>query len=167
MRPQNQKAWKGKAMEGWVARWYSRTRRSDMQGFRRDAGALAERLHSGSVVLDCAPGPGFFTIELARVGKFNITRLDISHTFCQIAAENSRNAGLKIDFRWGSASAMPFPDQSFDFVYCSAAFKNFSEPVKALDEMYRVLRPGGEAMVADLRKDAPLDEIDTYVRQSG
>ena len=88
-----------------------------MQGFRRDAGALAERLHRGSDVLDVAPGPGFFTIELARVGNFNITGLDISHTLVEIAAENARNAGLKIDFRWGNASAMPFPDQSFDFTW--------------------------------------------------
>jgi hypothetical protein len=47
------------------------------------------------------------------------------------------------------------------------AFKNFAEPVRALDEMHRVLRPGCEAVVVDLCKDASLDEIDTYVRQSG
>jgi ubiquinone/menaquinone biosynthesis C-methylase UbiE len=62
---------------------------------------------------------------------------------------------------------MPFAGESFDFIYCSAAFKNFSEPVKALDEMYRVLRPGGAAVVVDVSKDASLDEIDTYVKQSG
>jgi ubiquinone/menaquinone biosynthesis C-methylase UbiE len=62
---------------------------------------------------------------------------------------------------------MPFPDESFDFIYCSAAFKNFSEPVKALDEMHRVLRPGGEAVVVDLRKNASFHDIDTYVKQSG
>ena len=62
---------------------------------------------------------------------------------------------------------MPFADDSFDFIYCSAAFKNFSEPVKAIDEMHRVLRPGGEAVIADLRKDASLDEINTYVNQTG
>jgi ubiquinone/menaquinone biosynthesis C-methylase UbiE len=62
---------------------------------------------------------------------------------------------------------MPFESASFDFIYCSAAFKNFTEPVKALDEMHRVLRPGGEAVIADLRKDVSLEEIDAYVRQSG
>jgi ubiquinone/menaquinone biosynthesis C-methylase UbiE len=53
-----------------------------------------------------------------------------------------------------------FEEGSFDFVYCSAEFKNFSEPVNALNEIYCVLRPGGEAVIADLRKDASLDEID-------
>lgn len=62
---------------------------------------------------------------------------------------------------------MPFADESFDFIYCAAAFKNFSEPVKALDEMHRVLRRGGEAVIADLRKDVSQEEIADYVKRSG
>jgi len=138
-----------------------------MEDFRRQARTTAEHLSSGCNVLEVAPGPGFFAIELAKLGDFKITGLDISRTFVEIATENARNAGVRIDFRSGNASAMPFADDSFDFIYCSAAFKNFSEPVKALDEMYRVLCPGGEAMVVDLRKDVSLDEIDAYVKQSG
>ena len=74
---------------------------------------------------------------------------------------------MKVEFRLGNASAMPFVDESFDFVYCAAAFKNFPEPVKALDEMWRVLRPGGEARIVDLRKDVSLDEINSHVQDSG
>ena len=162
-----QKPWKGKGMEGWVARWYSRTRRNDLQEFRQEAKSVTERLRGGSQVLEVAPGPGFFAIELATLGDFKITGLDISRTLVEIATENARNAGLQIDFRLGNASAMPFADESFDFVYCSAAFKNFSEPVKALDEIFRILRSKGEAIIADLRKDASVDEIDAYVKQSG
>jgi ubiquinone/menaquinone biosynthesis C-methylase UbiE len=154
-------------MEGWVARWYARTRSNDMEDFRRAARMAAEHLGGGSSVLEVAPGPGFFAIELAKLGDFKITGLDISRTFVEIATENARNAGVSIDFRLGNASAMPFSDNSFDFVYCAAAFKNFAEPVKALDEMHRVLRPGGEALVVDLRKDVSLEEIDAYVKQSG
>ena len=162
-----QKPWKGKGMEGWVARWYTRTRRKDIEDFRREARGVAERLQSGSHVLEVAPGPGFFAIELAKLGDFKISGLDISRTLVEIATENARNAGAKIDFREGNASAMPFANELFDFVYCSAAFKNFSEPVKALDEMHRVLRPGCDAVVADLCKDASLAEIDAYVKRSG
>ena len=161
-----QKAWKGTGMEGWVARWYARTRRNDMEDFRREAKAVAERLHPGCDVLEVAPGPGFFAVELAKQGAFKLTGLDVSRTLVEIAAENARKAGVKIDFRLGNAAAMPFADESFDMTYCAAAFKNFSEPVRALDEMYRVLRPEGEAVVVDLCKDASLDEIDTYVKQS-
>ncbi len=161
------KAYKGKAMEGWTARWYTRTRRNDLEDFRRQARGVAERLSAGCSVLEVAPGPGFFAIELARLGDFRITGLDISRSFVEIATENAATAGVKVDFRLGNASAMPFDDESFDFVYCSAAFKNFSEPIKALDEMHRVLRGGGGAMVVDLRKDVSLDEIRSYVKQSG
>ena len=163
----DQRPWKGKAMEGWVARWYTRTRRKDMADFRREAQQTAERLRSGAKVLELAPGPGFFAIELAKLGDFKITGLDISKTLVEIARGNAREAGVRVDFRLGSASAVPFDECSFDFVYCSAAFKNFSEPVKALNEIYRVLRPGSEALIADLRKDASLAEIDRYVKQSG
>ena len=162
-----QKAWKGMGMEGWVARWYARTRSNDMEDFRREAKAVAEHLRSGCNVLEVAPGPGFFAIELAKLGDFKITGLDVSRTLVEIATKNARNAGVKIDFRLGNAAAMPFADESFDMTYCAAAFKNFSEPVKALDEMHRVLRPGSVAVVVDLSKDASLDEIDTYVKQSG
>jgi len=167
MQAREPKAWKGKGMEGWIARWYTRTRSNDMEDFRRQAKSVAQRLRSGCDVLEVAPGPGFFAVELARLGDFWITGLDVSRTFVEIAAENARSAGVKVDFRLGSASQMPFADNSFDFIYCSAAFKNFSQPVKALDEMHRVLRPGGEAVVADLRKDASLDAINNYVNQSG
>jgi ubiquinone/menaquinone biosynthesis C-methylase UbiE len=161
------KPWKGIGMEGGIARWYARTRQNDMEDFRQEAKTVANRLTSGSRVLEVAPGPGFFAIELAKLGDFKITGLDISRAFVQIASENARKACVEVEFRLGDASAMPFESGAFDFVYCAAAFKNFSEPIKALDEMHRVLRPGGEAVVADLRKDVSLDEIDTYVRQSG
>jgi ubiquinone/menaquinone biosynthesis C-methylase UbiE len=58
---------------------------------------------------------------------------------------------------------MPFPDESFDFVVCRAAFKNFSDPVGALNEIHRVLMHGGQALIIDLRKDASLADIDDEV----
>lgn len=161
------KAWKGMGMEGAIAKWYTRTRGKDIEDFRREARRIAGGLPCGARVLEVAPGPGFFSIELAKLGQYTITGLDISRTFVEIAAKNARNAGVQVDFQRGNASAMPFADDSFDFIYCSAAFKNFTEPVKALDEMHRVLRPGGEAAITDLRKDATLEDIDRYVKESG
>lgn len=163
----SEKPYKGLGMEGWVARWYTRTRRNDMEDFRREARSIAQHVRPGWNVLEVAPGPGFFAIELAKLGDFRVTGLDISRTLVEIAKENARKAGVNVDFRLGNAAEMPFAGETFDIAYCSAAFKNFSEPAKALDEMHRVLRPGGEAIISDLCKDASLDEIDTYVKQSG
>lgn len=161
------KPWKGAGMEGWVARWYARTRHHDLDDFRRQAQAVARELDPGARVLEVAPGPGYFAIELARLGDFRICGLDISRTFVEIASDQAARRGATIDFRLGNASDMPFSEESFDFVYCSAAFKNFSEPVKALDEMHRVLSPGGRALIVDLRKDVSVDEIETYLDRSG
>jgi ubiquinone/menaquinone biosynthesis C-methylase UbiE len=60
---------------------------------------------------------------------------------------------------------MPFPDNRFDFIVCRAAFKNFSAPGVALTEMHRVLRPGGTALVIDMRRDASDEAIDETVTQ--
>lgn len=161
------KPYKGAGMEGWVGRWYARTRQNDIEDFRRQARSVAGRFPGARDVLEVAPGPGFFAVELAKLGTFKITGLEISDTLLEIARRNAADAKVAVDFRHGNASAMPFGDESFDLVYCSAAFKNFSEPVKALDEMHRVLRPGGTALIVDLRKDVSLDEISRYVKQSG
>ena len=161
------KGYKGAGMEGWTARWYAKTRQNDMESFREAAERASGRLRDGSSVLELAPGPGFFSIELAKRGHFRITGLDISRTMVEIAKQNAKQAGTEVDFQLGNASAMPFGNESFDFVYCSAAFKNFTEPVRALNEIDRVLRPGGEALVADLSKDTPIEEIDRYVSKSG
>ena len=161
------RGYRGAGMEGWTARWYARTRQNDMDSFREEAQRVSERLRAGSSVLEVAPGPGFFSIELAKRGDFCITGLDISRTMVEIAKQNGNKAGAKVDFQRGNAAAMPFGGESFDFVYCSAAFKNFTEPVRALNEMHRALRPGGGALIADLCKDTPVEEIDRYVQESG
>jgi ubiquinone/menaquinone biosynthesis C-methylase UbiE len=161
------KPFKGAGMEGRTARWYARTRKNEMADFRRQAVQIAALLHDGNDVLEVAPGPGYFAVELAKLGSFHITALDISKTLIEIATANARQAGVPINFQLGNASAMPFPDSSFDLIYCSAAFKNFTAPVPALNEMFRVLRPGGQAIIHDLRKDVSLAEINSYIQKSG
>lgn len=99
----------------------------------------------------------------ARGGRHRVTGLDISHTFIDIAQKNGAAAGVQVDFRHGNASEMPFAANSFDFVACRAAFKNFTDPVKAIAEMHRVLRPGGQGVIIDLRRDASMTEIANYV----
>jgi ubiquinone/menaquinone biosynthesis C-methylase UbiE len=161
------KAYKGIGMEGFLARWYARNTGRDLAEFRKLAEDLARRLPEGAAVLEVAPGPGYLAIELARLGTYRIVGLDISKSFVQMAAENAQRAGVEVTFHHGNASAMPFEADSFDLVVCRAAFKNFSEPVQALREMHRVLRPGGKALVIDLRRDAPLEAINAHVKGMG
>ena len=154
-------------MEGAVARWYDKSTRKDMERFRALAARLRTVLPQGGDVLEVAPGPGFVAIEMAKGGAYRVTGLDVSRTMVELAHRNAAEAGVQADFRQGNASAMPFADESFDLLACSAAFKNFSQPHRALEEMYRVLRPGGTALVLDLRKDVPMSEIRKYFRAIG
>lgn len=159
----NQKAYKGMGMEGWVAKWYTATTRKDLAEFQNLAKNVAAELPSRSRILEVAPGPGFLSVELARAGDFEVTGLDISKSFVEIARDNAARQGTKVDFREGNAAAMPFESGAFDRVICRAAFKNFSQPVAALQEIRRVLKPGGKALIIDLRKDAPVASIDAYI----
>ena len=153
------KGYKGWGMEGAVARWYAGLTSKSMGEFAKLARRVAEQIPARAGVLEIAPGPGYFAIELAKLGEYQITGLDISKTFLEIARENAKKAGVSIDFQQGNASRMPFVDESFDFLLCRAAFKNFSEPQRALEEMYRVLKPGGKALIIDLRRDASMSSI--------
>lgn len=157
-----QKGYKGLGMEGSIARWYEKNTRKDIAEFLKLAARLRDELPNGGDMLEVAPGPGFLSIEMAKGGKFRVTGLDISKTFVELARGNASEVGVKVDFREGNASAIPFADNSFDLLVCRAAFKNFSEPVKALNEMNRVLRPGGTGIVIDLRRDTPMSEISRY-----
>jgi len=58
---------------------------------------------------------------------------------------------------------MSFNRESFDFLLCRAAFKNFAEPLQALREMNRVLRTGGRALIIDLRGDTRKESISQAV----
>jgi ubiquinone/menaquinone biosynthesis C-methylase UbiE len=156
------KGYRGMGMEGAVARWYDRSTRKDTQRFRDLAARLRTVSPQGGDVLEVAPGPGYVAIEMAKGAKYRVTGLDVSRTMVELAHRNAAEAGVEVDFRQGNASAMPFADESFDLLACSAAFKNFSEPHRALEEVYRVLRPGGTALVLDLRKDVTMPEIRKY-----
>jgi ubiquinone/menaquinone biosynthesis C-methylase UbiE len=151
-------------MEGPIAAWYAKNTGRDLSRFITVASAVERRATPGSRVLEVAPGPGFCAIELARSGRYSVTGLDISKSFVEIARKHAQDAGVAVDFQHGNASRMPFPDASFDFVVCTAAFKNFSDPIGALNEMHRVLTPGGHASIYDLRKDATRAEIETEVQ---
>jgi ubiquinone/menaquinone biosynthesis C-methylase UbiE len=160
------KAYKGMGMEGSTARWYDRTTRKDMPEIKRLAQRIASALSPAAQVLEVAPGPGFLSIELAKRG-LQVRAVDISKTFVEIASRNAAAEGVQARFDLGNAASLPVEDASVDFVVCRAAFKNFTEPVKALAEFRRVLRPGGTALLIDMRRDVSMAAIRQYVEGLG
>ena len=159
MAPALPKAHKDRGMEGMVAKWYATNTGKTLDEFAKLARRVANQLPHDSTVLEVAPGPGYFSIELAKLGPYSITGVDLSHTFVEMARKKAADAGVRIDFRQGNAADLPFADDTFDFLLCRAAFKNFGQPVRALQEMCRVLKPGGRGLIIDLRKDASAESI--------
>jgi ubiquinone/menaquinone biosynthesis C-methylase UbiE len=156
------KAYKGLGMEGGMARWYDKITRRDMAEFARLAARIVAIIPASGKVLEVAPGPGFLSIELAKRG-LEVCAVDISKTLVGIARRNAVAARVDARFEFGDAAALPVADASVDFVVCRAAFKNFSQPVKALREMRRVLRPGGTALLIDMRRDVSIAAVKHYV----
>jgi ubiquinone/menaquinone biosynthesis C-methylase UbiE len=152
-------------LNGAPARWYARLRGSEQQlgEYRRQAGRLAAGLPPGAPVLEVACGPGYLAVELARLG-LRTTAVDLAPTFVQLTTQLAAELRLAVEVRQGDVAALPLPAEQFDLVVCQAAFKNFRQPVRALDEFYRVLRPGGTAIVQDLRREVSTAELDQEVR---
>jgi ubiquinone/menaquinone biosynthesis C-methylase UbiE len=165
--PKGKKGSRGLPMEGFLARWYAKNTGRNLADYRKAAEVVAGQVARGGSVLEVAPGPGYLAIELARLGTFRVVGLDISKSFVQMATANAKQAGVAVTFHHGDAARMPFESDAFDFLVCRAAFKNFTEPVQALREMYRVLKPGGKALILDLRPDASAEAIDAHVRNMG
>jgi len=153
------KPYKGIGMEGMIATWYAKNTGKSIAEFCDLAKRIADGLSPGDRVLEVAPGPGYLATELARLGPYRIAGLDVSRTFIRIARDNAARAGVQVDFQEGDAAALPFATDTFNFIICRAAFKNFSNPVGALREMHRVLRSGGKAVIIDMRNDVSSKSI--------
>jgi ubiquinone/menaquinone biosynthesis C-methylase UbiE len=145
---------------GGFTRWYDKNTRENRIGEMQEyAQEVKKHLSDNADVLEVAPGPGYFSIELAKMGKFNITGMDISPDFVEIGKNNAEREKVEINFAQGNVSAMTFEDNTFDFTFCSAAFKNFKEPITALHEIYRTLKSRGTALIVDMNHDVPKERL--------
>ena len=164
----HQRRFKDVGIGGLAARWYDgNTRKNRLGEMRMYADIVSEYVNDGSHILEVAPGPGYLAMELAKLGKCNeITGLDISEDFVQIAKENAQKAGIfeKIKFLQGNVANIPINNNEFDFIICVAALKNFKKPLAALEEMYRVLKPEGTALIVDMNRDVSDRQIEEYLK---
>ncbi|NLE82527.1 MAG: methyltransferase domain-containing protein [Rhodococcus sp.] len=114
----------------------------------------------GDRVLDIGCGPGNFTSTLgATVGSGgSVVGIDPSNPMVEHAT--ARSTGNNVHFERGAAQELPYADESFDVVTSTFVMHHIPEACRgdALAEMYRVLRPGGSLLLADM---FPLDPIRT------
>jgi ubiquinone/menaquinone biosynthesis C-methylase UbiE len=142
------------AITGRLAQWYDRnSRERRIEELRGYAAEISAAVKQGDAILEIAPGPGYVSIELAKKGQYRITGMDLSADFVEICRTNAAREQAAVDFVQGNVSAMPFAADQFDYLFCSAAFKNFHDPARALSEMHRVLKPGGKGLIIDMNKN--------------
>jgi len=155
-------------MSGSITRWYDKNTRENRMGEMREyATEVARHIKNGDNVLEIAPGPGYMSIELAKMGNYNITGLDISPDMVRISRKNAEHEKVNINFIQGNVTSMKFEEGTFDFIFCSAAFKNFKEPLLALKEMYRVIKKGSVVLISDMRGDVSNQALKEEVNRIG
>jgi ubiquinone/menaquinone biosynthesis C-methylase UbiE len=125
-------------------------------------------LGAGDGVLDVACGPGNFSRDFARsVGDGGlVVGLDASRPMLVRAVRETAVVGIdNLCFLYGDAASLPFRDASFDAACCFAALNLFPDPFRAIDEMRRVLAPGGRVALftSSHGRTAPLRALERAV----
>ncbi|MCG8546445.1 MAG: class I SAM-dependent methyltransferase [Alphaproteobacteria bacterium] len=101
-------------------------------------------------ILDVACGPGVVTAAMAGTAK-EVTAFDATPAMLDKARKRCAEAGLQnVRFEQGNAESMPFANSAFDGVVTRLAIHHFADPGKVIGEIYRVLRPGGTAVIVDV-----------------
>lgn len=134
-----------------IARTYDRLNRLMTLGLDRRWRKRALRGIQGNV-LDVACGTGDMAVSLVE-RSCTVTGVDISEEMLAIA----RQKAPMVTFMIADAEHLPFPDASFDAVTCAFGVRNFVHLEQGLNEMLRVLKPGGQLVILELATpDSPL-----------
>ncbi|MCE9669670.1 class I SAM-dependent methyltransferase [Myxococcus stipitatus] len=144
-----------------------------MQRHIRDRGWLQEKVDllvaqglTGGVALEVGMGPGYLGLEWLKATRdTSLVGLDISPEMVTYAEKNRAEYGLqaRASFCLGDALALPFPEGRFDCVFSYGSLHEWSRPAVVLDQVHRVLRPGGRFCIIDLRRDLDRQAL-TFMR---
>lgn len=123
--------------------------------------AMAQRGHIGadSVVIDVGCGSGTIAMGLSRATGCQVTGVDLSGVRIANAIdsleEQPQEVRDRVTFKKGSATDLPLEDNTFDRAWSQATIYHVPDKVKVLEEVYRVLKPGGIFVFDDLIKPQP------------
>jgi len=115
-----------------------------------------ERHKPTGTIIDIGCGPGYLiTLIAKKMPDLRIVGVDISEEMMATASKNisSLGFGKRVEFRKGNALNLPFEDNSIDNVVSTFSLHHWSDPSRAFREIRRVLKPGGQLLIFDLRRD--------------
>lgn len=105
---------------------------------------------AGQHILDVACGQGHLARVVAQhLSAGRVVGVDRSRAMVEEARSRSGNLSAVLDFQQADASALPFADGTFDRVYSVSSIEHFAQPQQALEEMVRVVKPGGRVYITD------------------
>jgi ubiquinone/menaquinone biosynthesis C-methylase UbiE len=141
--------------------------------FQRNYDVVAQDILSygseGSI-LDIGTGPGWLLVKLHQQSpRLRITGLDTSASMVAKARKNMVEAGLseEIEVKEGNASNLPFADNTFETVVSTGSIHHWKDPIGGLNEIYRVLKVGGNALLYDIVSDTPPSVLKEIARGYG
>ena len=123
-----------------------------------------------SAVLEIGSGPGEVALEIARrLPGAEVVGIDLAEAMIDRAVDRARaeRLGDRLRFVLADAAALPLADGSFDVTVSTLSLHHWSEPATVFGEIARVLRPGGVALIYDLRPFAYLrHELEVFVART-
>jgi demethylmenaquinone methyltransferase/2-methoxy-6-polyprenyl-1,4-benzoquinol methylase len=122
--------------------------------WRRRVIRIISRHYQNPEILDVATGTGDLAITAMTINPLKITGIDISLNMLEIGKEKVRKKGFsgKIELIQGDSENIPFGDNSFDVSMVAFGVRNFTDPLKGLIEMRRVIRSTGMILVLEFSK---------------
>jgi len=141
--------------------------------FQRNYELVAEHISdygSEGSVLDIGTGPGWLLVKLRQKSPFlRLTGLDTSPSMVAKARKNIVDAGFssEIKVEEGDVSHIPFDADTFDTVVSTGSIHHWKDPVAGLNDIYRVLKPGGYALIYDIVSDTPKSVLKETAREFG
>ncbi len=150
---------------GWVAKKHPYLR----DFYKQIAIQISGQIKSGKI-LDVGTGPGYLPIEIAKaIPRIEVLGIDISEDMVRQARKNTEEAELsdRVKFKVEDANKMSFEDFSFDFIVSTGVFHHWLKPLDPINEIYRILKKGGEAWIIDQNKNAPKEEADKIKKKYG
>jgi len=135
---------------------------------------LADRLHlnESSRVLEVGPGPGYFSVEVARrLLQGHLELFDLQLEMLEQARRRLERAGLhNVGFTQGDACNLPYGENQFDVVFLVAVLGEVANPAACLEGIYRTLRPSGLLSITEQPGDPdfmPLPTVRALAEQQG